>query len=336
MALNNSQYDTIMRQYSRLQHENRRTLDEHIKTAYAAVPELAQIDRQVAEISLKKARILLARDASGEDFNLSERISALSARRAELLRENGFPEDYLLMPSHCPKCRDTGYVDGQKCGCFKRAEIDLLYAQSNIRELLKTENFAHFSFDYYSEDIINPLTGKNARETAADAVRRAKLFISQFGSAFDNLFLYGETGVGKTFLTHCIAQELLSRAYCVLYFTSFDLFDLLARQAFSAGAQTDDPAGHVLDCDLLIIDDLGTELTNSFVSSQLFLCVNERILRKKPTIISTNLTTEQFMERYSERTFSRISSSYNMIKLIGRDIRIQKKLMGGKIYEPEH
>lgn len=85
-----------------------------------------------------------------------------------------------------------------------------------------------------------------------------------------------------------------------------------------------------MDCDLLIIDDLGTELTNSFVSSQLFLCVNERILRKKSTIISTNLTTEQFMERYSERTFSRISSSYNMIKLIGRDIRIQKKLMGGK------
>lgn len=330
MALKNSQYDIIMRQYSRMQHQNRHILDDHIKRAYAEIPELSQLDSQVAEISLKKARILLAKDASAEDFDLSEKLSELGARRAELLRTHGFPEDYLKLPSHCRLCGDTGYVDGKKCSCFKRAEIDLLYTQSNIREILKTENFSHFSFDYYSEDIINPLTGKNARETARDAVKKARLFISQFGSSFENLFLYGETGVGKTFLTHCIAQELLEQAYCVIYFTSFDLFDLLAKNAFNASGETDDLAEHVMDCDLLIIDDLGTELTNSFVSSQLFLCVNERILRKKSTIISTNLTTEQFMERYSERTFSRISSSYNMIKLIGRDIRIQKKLMGGK------
>lgn len=330
MALKNSQYDTIMRQYSRMQLENRRKLDAHIQKAYSEIPELEDLDRKAAEISLKKARILLAKDTSTDDFDLSEQLTKLSARRAELLRTHGLPEDYLKLPSHCRLCQDTGYVNGKKCSCFKRMEIDLLYTQSNIRELLKTENFSNFSFDFYSTDIINPLTGKNARETAHDAVKKAQMFITQFDTSFDNLFLYGETGVGKTFLTHCIARELLEQAYCVIYFTSFDLFDLLAKNAFSASGEPEELAGHVLDCDLLIIDDLGTELTNSFVSSQLFLCVNERILRKKSTIISTNLTTEQFMERYSERTFSRISSAYTMIKLIGRDIRIQKKLMGGK------
>ena len=124
-----------------------------------------------------------------------------------------------------------------------------------------------------------------------------------------NLFLYGSTGVGKTFLSHCIASELLKTAHCVLYFSAFDLFDRLAQTAFSRKSETDPGDDFILDCDLLIIDDLGTELTNSFVSSQLFLCINERISRRKSTIISTNLKLEDFSATYSERTFSRISPS---------------------------
>ena len=142
--------------------------------------------------------------------------------------------------------------------------------------------------------------------------------------------IYGDTGVGKTFLTHCIAKELLDRSFFVLYFTSFDLFDLLSKNTFQKDRQSADMASFIYDCDLLIIDDLGTELTNSFVSSQLFCCINERIMNKKATIISTNLTMEDFLDTYSERTFSRVSSNYTMIKLIGNDIRIQKRLLGGK------
>jgi len=157
----------------------------------------------------------------------------------------------------------------------------------------------------------------------------AQGFVRNFDKNFENLFLYGDTGVGKTFLSHCIAHELLKSAHCVLYFSAFDLFDLLAGNIFSKkDKSTEDEL--IYDCDLLIIDDLGTELTNSFVSSQLFLCINERIMRRKSTIISTNLKLENFSETYSERTFSRIASNYQMVKLIGKDIRIQKIFLGGK------
>lgn len=118
----------------------------------------------------------------------------------------------------------------------------------------------------------------------------------------------------------------------MIYFTAFDLFDLFARYTFSSSEEAKDAHANIFDCDLLIIDDLGTELTNSFVSSQLFLCINERILRKKSTIISTNLPLDRFMETYSERTFSRISSNYTIIKLFGNDIRIQKNFWE----EPKH
>lgn len=229
----------------------------------------------------------------------------------------------------CPLCQDTGYIGSQKCSCFKKAEIELLYTQSNLKEILEKENFDHFSFDFYSDTITNDSMGLTERETARRAYKMAKEFVADFDNSFQNLFFYGDTGVGKTFLSHCIAHDLLDSAHCVLYFSSFELFDFLAGSAFSRGndAPDDEP---IFDCDLLIIDDLGTELTNSFVSSQLFLCINERIMRKKSTIISTNLKLEDFSATYSERTFSRIASNYQMTKLVGKDIRIQKIFLGGK------
>ena len=233
------------------------------------------------------------------------------------------------MPCTCPICQDTGYVGSQKCSCFKKAEIELLYTQSNLKEILEKENFDHFSFDFYSDTITNDSTGLTERETARRAYNLAKDFVAGFDNTFENLFFYGDTGVGKTFLSHCIAHELPESAHCVLYFSAFDLFDFLAGSAFSRKNDTPDDE-LIFDCDLLIIDDLGTELTNSFVSSQLFLCINERIMRKKSTIISTNLKLEDFSATYSERTFSRIASNYRMTKLVGKDIRIQKIFLGGK------
>ena len=141
-----------------------------------------------------------------------------------------------------------------------------------------------------------------------------------------NIFFYGNTGVGKTFLSNCIAKELLDAGYSVIYFTAFQLFDILSKGVFEKDADAIAAHQNIFDCDLLIIDDLGTELSNSFTTSQLFLCVNERILRQKSTIISTNLNLEQIAEIYSERTLSRISSNYSFIKLFGDDIRIKKRL----------
>ncbi|MEI3413120.1 MAG: ATP-binding protein [Blautia sp.] len=328
MPLHNYQYDTIMREYSRRQAQNRRIQEQHQAQAYQQLPRLREIDEEVATLSARKVRALITGQETGLD-DLKNDIALLSQERSALLLSEGYPQDYLEMHYTCPLCQDTGYIGSQKCSCFKKAEIELLYTQSNLKEILEKENFDHFSFDLYSDTITNDSTGLSARETARRAYDIAQTFVKNFDSSFENLFLYGDTGVGKTFLSHCIAHDLLESAHCVLYFSAFDLFDHLAGSAFS---RKDEKPGEdlVFDCDLLIIDDLGTELTNSFVASQFFLCINERIMRKKSTIISTNLKLEDFSATYSERTFSRIASNYRMVKLIGKDIRIQKIFLGGK------
>ncbi len=329
MPLQNSQYDAIMREYNRRQLKHRHTLEEHKQEAYTKIPRLLEIDQEIAAISLRAIRSRLA-GTDISDNSYKDEITRIGKERTQLLTANGYPADYLIMQYDCDKCKDTGYINGEKCQCFKKATVDLLYTQSNLKEILKKENFKHFSFDYYSDTITNDITGLTARQTAEDAVRKAKHFIDTFDDTFQNLFLYGTTGVGKTFLSNCIAKELIEGSHCVIYFSAFDLFDTLAKNTFQKEIDADNTPEDILECDLLIIDDLGTELTNTFVASALFQCINERIMRRKSTIISTNLSLNQFRDTYSERILSRITSNYTMIKLFGEDIRIQKRLLGGK------
>lgn len=335
MSLGNSQYDTLMRYYQQLQLKNKHQQDLRIAEAYGKIPRLEEIDRAIASISIKKARLLLGED-SGDDFDLKEQIHLLSMERIALLEANGFPTDYLEMKYTCPLCKDTGYIGNDKCICFKKAISQHLYTQSNIQDLLSSSSFDNFSLDYYSTEEKNEATGLTARQTAERTLSIAKDFVVQFDKEFKNLFFYGDTGVGKTFLSCCIARQLLDTTHSVIYYSAFDLFEAFADKTFSNSTESQAKHDYILDCDLLIIDDLGTELTNNFVASQFFLCINERILRRKSTIISTNLSLGNFMERYSERVFSRVSSNYIMCKLIGNDIRIQKKLLGGKQNGSEH
>lgn len=327
MALKNPQYDTIMREYYRRQLTDKRQQDERRAEAFSAVPELKEIGDAIASLSVEQGRKLLNgdRDALGE---LKEQLAVLGERRRHLLASHGFPEDFLDMHYTCPDCQDTGYIGNERCHCFKKAVIDLLYTQSNLSEILETENFDHFSFAYYSDTEINPTNQLTYRACMERLVERCRSFISHIDERPDNFFLHGKTGVGKTFLAHCIARELLASSHSVIYFTSQELFDLFSRTAFHMEDPGDEFArmhSYIFDCDLLIIDDLGTELTNSFVASQLFLCINERLSRRRSTIISTNLPLNIFRDTYSDRVFSRITSSYQIWKIYGDDIRIIKK-----------
>ncbi len=331
MGLTNSQYNAIMRDYQKQQSLDHAEQMQRSDEIYARFPEFSEIDAKIASLSTDCARRLLDGESASVD-ELRKEIDKLSLRRCRILTSHGYPSDYLSPHYRCPDCQDTGYIGTQKCHCFRQAEIDLLYMQSNLRESLKTEHFGAFSLSYYSDKRTDPVTGLSAAATAQRTYEECRRFVREFDDRFENLFLYGDTGLGKTFLSHCVAKELLESAHSVIYFSSFRLFELFADSAFgrSSASEAGELEQHIFSCDLLIIDDLGTELVNSFVSSQLFHVLNERIMRRKSTLISTNLTLATFADTYTERVFSRISSNYTMLKLIGDDIRIQKKISANR------
>ncbi len=327
MALSNSQYEQIMRMYEQKQLDNEHQLKRRYEEAYARIPRLRDIDDQISSLSLSRARCML----DGDDAALSTlkaELSELISEKKDVLTSFGYPENYLERHYSCPDCQDTGYINTDKCHCFKKAIVDLLYTQSNLQEILKVENFDNCCLDFYSCNHIDPLTGRSSRESILTALRTCREFAETFSDDSRSILLYGDTGVGKTFLSHCIAKELIDSAHSVIYFSAAQLFDFFAKNTFGKKEDTDaDAFEHIYSCDLLIIDDLGTELTNAFTTSQLFICLNERILRNKSTIISTNLALEDIKAIYSERVFSRISSNFTMLRLTGDDIRIQKKLL---------
>lgn len=324
MAISNAQYNEIMRGYQATQLRNKDITQERQLWGYEKEPRLKEIDDTISSLSVEAARKMLDGD-TGAFSELKQKLSDLRMEKATLIQSLGVDADYFQPVYTCTDCKDTGFIDGQKCHCFKQEIINVVYSQSNIREILSRENFSCFTYDYYDSKDINPTTGLSALETAKRAVKECQHFIKDFDNKPKNLFFYGDTGVGKTFLSNCVAKELLEHGKSVIYFTAFQLFDILSKGVFERDADAIAAHQNIFDCDLLIIDDLGTEFANSFTTSQLFLCVNERILRQKSTIISTNLDLDQIVDIYSERTLSRIISNYSIIKLFGDDIRIKKR-----------
>lgn len=324
MPLTNSQYDEIMRTYEQTRFANRDKLLKRYDEVYQKIPELKDLDASVSTLSIANAKKMLSSDQS-DLRSFKDKLQGLTRKRVELLTAHGYPETYLEPLYRCPDCRDSGYIEGQKCHCFKKAAVELLYTQSNLKRILQTENFSTLSMDYYSRNFIDPRTKRSAYEKMEMAVKTCHQFVEHFSSAYENLFITGSPGVGKTFLSNCIAKELIDHSCSVIYFTAAEFFELCKKHAFYHDAEAEQVNQYFTDCDLLIIDDLGTELANTFTNSQLFVYLNKRILQKKSTLISTNLSLDELKSLYGERIFSRISSFYTMIHMIGDDIRIQKK-----------
>lgn len=206
-------------------------------------------------------------------------------------------------------------------------EIEILYDQSNIREVLERENFDTLSMAYYDRDHVDEKTGMTVYDYMSRVIRECREYVEKFKNEKGSILFTGNTGCGKTFLSNCIARELIRRYFSVVYLTATDMFDILAGSRFSGGDDDEakDRASYILACDLLIIDDLGTELINTFTASQMFYCVNERLNRNKGTIISTNLTLGELQDAFTERVTSRIMSRYKIIPLIGDDLRLVRR-----------
>lgn len=324
MPLTNKQYDAIMRIYDRRQYRNYRTQCARREEILQKIPDIGRIEAEITAKSLQHAEQLY--DVQGADpkaeqkqilSSLQQELLLLRAEKERLLQKAGYPADYMEMPCTCPDCRDTGYVGRRKCRCFQREEIRLLYSSSRLEDILAKENFSTLSMEVYDEE---------QRAAMPGILNVCRDFVDTFADSFKNLHFYGPVGTGKTFLSNCIAKELLDQGYSVVYFTSFQFFEQFS------GFGNGEPGGRtayqepLLESDLLILDDLGTELANTFTVSRLFQILNERALRRRSTILSTNLSPKDFRDIYSERVFSRITSSYTLVKFTGSDIRIRKKI----------
>ena len=205
-----------------------------------------------------------------------------------------------------------------------------MYNDSKLEQLIKKENFETFNLEYYPDDFTTAGTDSTPRDNIRRVLKTCHNYIDNFAKHNDNMLLYGHSGVGKTFLSHCIAKEILDQGYSVIYLTSYRLFDILETKVFRPD-QLDDISSSILSilntCDLLIIDDLGTEMINKFTEVQLFSCMQERIRNNRSTIMSTNLSFDDINANYSERIFSRLTGYYKLVKLTGNDIRIKKAIL---------
>lgn len=329
MALTNTQHDTIMRIYDEIRTFNHHVQEERYNEVVGLCPEFADIENQVISISMEAAINRISRNTSNMNTDdYAKQLKQLQEKKLKLLTSLGKPANYLDEIYQCSICHDTGYVDQHKCSCFTKKAIDLVYRDSNLKNITANENFHTFSYDWYdnSESFTDSKTGLTPYKNMHKIVTICQDFIKNFDSDFSNLLFYGTTGVGKTFLTNCIAKELLDTSHSVIYLTAIELFQRFEQRDFNKKESKDSIDSHyILDCDLLIIDDLGTELGNAYTNSKLFYVINERILRQKSVIISTNLTLSEIRDTYSERVMSRLSSSYKILKLYGKDIRVLKR-----------
>lgn len=309
-----------MAEYDQLRLENEKLLAIRKKEIYESIPRCQEIDSAIADLSFSFAKEIILSNVSYAEISdrLKNEINTLSLERASLLAHAGYPDDYLSIKYSCPDCKDTGYIGNSKCHCLTKKIIDSLYESSNIKAVLETENFSTYTDKYYSDEI---------KPAMARIYDYSKSFVENFNTYSGNVLFWGRPGCGKTFMSNCIAKELLDNGKSVMYFTAYHLFELIAQKTFSKGVSEDLLSmDDFLGCDLLIIDDLGSETVNSFTVSQLFLILNERNLSKKSTIISTNLDIQQLKDIYSERSVSRIIGNYDIFEFSGKDIRLQKRL----------
>lgn len=313
MPLTNRQFELITREYDEKRSRHRRILEDRLSLIRKNIPEYEEIEDSISSVSVDGFLSLINRPDEGTTpDSIRRKLSALRESKILLLTKNGYPPDYLEPTYDCPLCKDTGFIEREKCLCFKKRVTTLLYAQSNLGGTLDDENFSHLSYEYYQgEDLL-------AFQKAVDSARN---FINKFPSGL-NLLFYGKVGSGKTFLSKCITKELIDKGFSVLYFSSGSLTDFFFNKySGPEGITTDD----IYTCDLLIIDDLGTEAPNNTVISKFYGLLDSRLSNKRSTIISTNLDLTSLRDIYSERVLSRIAYSYEILNINCPDIRIQKR-----------
>ena len=312
----------VIQMYEDIRSTEENSLKQRKSEIEKKVPEVVRIEREISTLGIKLSIEILnnSKDIDKILNNLKEKITDLRIRKSELLVSNGYPMDYLELNYRCNKCNDTGFIGSEKCSCFKNKLIQIYYENSDLKRLLQTNNFSNFNFELFN-NTKRASEPKSPRKNMEEIVSISWNFIQQFSTSGENLLFFGGPGTGKTFLTNCVAKELLDKGFFVVYRTSEELIRDLKTIKFENDTELEEL---LLKCDLLIIDDLGSEQITDFSKTELFNLINRKMLKGYKMLISTNCGLEFFSGMYSERIASRLLGEFTLCKFYGEDIRIRK------------
>ncbi len=320
--------------YDMVRLKNERIRAERKQKVYDDLPELKEIDLKIKENALNIAISAFELDTDSEEVfkKLKKEIQSLQVRRAVLLTDNDYEIDYLDSVYTCNLCKDRGYVDKKACKCYKQKKFELGSRLSNLHHLMQFENFENFDYKLFpdeeleDEHFLKTENITNLRDYMHSVVHFLKLFVTDKNLG---VYLYGNTGVGKTFLCSSICKYAVEKGLFVNYYSMRSLVEILDNHTFNndtkfSKAEEDTYKKAYQDltkCDILILDDLGTELRNKNTISELFYIINERMAKNKKTIISSNISLEDISEVYEERIASRILGNYIHFPIVGYDLR---------------
>ena len=310
---------------------NAREQSLRLEEAYSRRPEIRQCDAELRAQMTELVRLTLSRgeDVAGRIDELRQKNLAVRARRSGLIRSLGHTDDWLEEIYSCPKCRDSGVYGGGVCSC-----LDRLYNAELTKELgalMKTgeERFEDFDLSLYDASPV-PGSGVVPRERMKKVLEIARRFAEDFPDTPYNLLFQGGTGLGKTFLSACIARAVADKGCSVCYDTAAAAVGSFEEQKFYRSAESEERVERMLSCDLMILDDLGTEMPTPMAQSAIYTLINTRLVNGKKTVISTNLTFDEIERRYGAQTLSRLRGDFETLPFVGRDIRLLKKRRQGE------
>ncbi|MBQ3149771.1 MAG: ATP-binding protein [Clostridia bacterium] len=288
--------------------------------AESLIPRLKELDREISSLGLSVIKAIGMKE-NAEEFvqRLSQRSLEAQEERRRLLIDAGLPEDFLTVKYSCSKCSDTGFVGGYRCECYGKLLKSIAYKELCDNFPIEKSTFDTFKLGFYSK-ATDPHTGVVPHDRMSDILNFCKAYAKDFDLRSQSIFMYGETGLGKTHLSLAIAGEVVRKGYGVIYGSAQNLFSKIEKEHFSRD-NDEDAASAVLNCDLLIIDDLGAEFSTQFSVSALYNIINTRMQSGLPVIISTNLPVKEFESRYTRRVTSRIFGSFTTLAFCGSDIR---------------
>ena len=290
------------------------------KQFYKKFKRAKDIELQLSRTAIDSAKAILSGASAKEKLTeLKNKNLALQKELETVLITANLPLDYLNIKYKCADCKDMGYVDGVMCDCLKSLIKKITYKNLNKLSPLSLSTFEAFNTDLYPDK--NSADGVNVKSHMEKIFNFCKNYANTFNKNSENLFLQGATGLGKTHLSLAIANSAINSGYNVIYTSTPNILSKLEKEHFSHNFQDEETEKHLIGCDLLILDDMGTEFQTSFSSAMIYNIINSRIMFQKPTIISTNLSVKEIQSAYSKRLVSRIMGNYKRLFFLGNDIR---------------